>query len=148
MMKLKNVLLLILVTCTTKVLLAAGPETEALSASSYTKLYYVDGRAGKDEGDGSKQSPWKSLKLAMSKATAETGKRVAILVAEGNYAEGGLTMKPKVDVFGGFNSNNWKRDIEKYRTIINGGGKLQLFIGANDARIDGFTLSNGSVLGN
>lgn len=126
----------------------SGPKTEVVPTGNYTKLYYVDVARGDDGGKGTKEAPWKSLAAALSKSVVEAQGRTAILVAEGVYAVGGLSMRSKVDMFGGFSSSGWNRDIERYRSVIDGSGKRQLLIGASDARIDGFTLSNGAAPGN
>lgn len=125
-----------------------GPQTEPFASAQYATTYYVDINKGTESGNGTRQSPWKSLATALQHSVAAGQKRTAILVAQGSYAEGLLSLKEKVDLFGGFDAVDWHRDVLQFRTIINGEGKKELFLGANDARIDGFVLTNGSVLGN
>ena len=51
-------------------------------------------------------------------------------------------MKQYVDLYGGFNNKTWERDIYKYSTILDGRQARRVVIGADDSRIDGFTVEN------
>jgi len=64
-------------------------------------------------------------------------------VAEGVYDNGTVSMIESVELFGGFSVNNWQRDIYKHPTILDGESVRQVVVGANHARIDGFTIRNG-----
>ncbi|MCU0645339.1 MAG: right-handed parallel beta-helix repeat-containing protein [bacterium] len=128
-------------------LLAIGPKTENVQLDNYQKLFYVSSANGSDEnGNGSAQLPWQSISLALSQIRdAASERRYAVLVSQGDYADTPISMKEFVDLFGGFDPTNWKRDIVKHRTILTGGQERRVVIGANHARLDGFVISNGQI---
>lgn len=122
-----------------------GPKTEAIDLTNFSKIYCVFYQTGSDKkGDGSKQNPWQSLTFALTKINdASESNKYAILVAEGIYDSGTIIMKEWIDLYGGFSSQTWERDIFQHRTILDGGRVCRVVVGANQARIDGFTLQNG-----
>lgn len=126
-----------------------GPKTQSVRPGDYHNVYHVSSTIGSNEnGDGSAQHPWQSISFALSQihdAASET--RYAVLVSEGEYAQTPLAMKDFVDLFGGFESANWKRDVVKRRTILTGEEERRAVIGANHARLDGFVISNGQIRG-
>ena len=126
---------------------AAGPQTRAYSPAGYATVRYVSARAGVDTADGSRSHPWRSLTHALEATTANTNARAAILVAEGTYAGKTLSMRPYVDLFGGFEAASWKRNIQAHRSVLDGEGKLRVVLGADHARLDGFVIANGRVRG-
>jgi len=70
--------------------------------------------------------------------------RYAVLVATGTYNGAGLQLKEYVDLYGGFDGLNWKaRDVYENATVLDGQKKGPIVIGANNARIDGFVITNG-----
>ena len=123
-----------------------GPQTEKVPTAQYAKIIYVDITGGKETGDGSRTTPWKSIKAALE----HLGKgqpKTAVLVAEGIYPESGIQLQPGVDLYGGFQSGSWERDIQHHASTLNG-GKQQILLGADNARLDGFVISGGSIRGN
>jgi hypothetical protein len=88
---------------------------------------------------------FQSVSAALASITdASATKRYAILVAAGTYHEVGMRMKPHVDLYGGFGTSDWKeRDVYKYATILDAKKKGAVVIGADDARLDGFVITNG-----
>lgn len=120
-----------------------GPRNTVVDVSAYDAVRYVSPKGSDERSDGSAGRPWRSLRQALTADPA--GGRVAVLVAAGTYEEGTLTMRPKVDLFGGFDAATWKRDIFSQPTILSGGGKNRVLIGAGDCRLDGFIVEGGLV---
>jgi hypothetical protein len=52
-------------------------------------------------------------------------------------------MQEWIDLYGGFDPENWKRDIVKHETILDGRGLRRVVIGQNNSRLDGFVIANG-----
>ena len=127
---------------------AAGPQTEKVPSAQYAKMVYVDITGGKETGDGSRAAPWKSIKMALEHLAGKDQEKKAVLVAEGVYPETGIQLQPGVDLYGGFRSGSWERDIQKHPTTLSGGGKQQILLGADQTRVDGFVISSGLIRGN
>ncbi len=109
----------------------------------YKSIYYVSVNSGSDKfGDGSAKKPWKTIHYAIKEASFSRVK-TAIFVASGIYNQGTITMHPLIDLYGGFNSEKWKRDIIKNKTFLDGEGVRRVVIAADSSRIDGFVVSNG-----
>ncbi len=74
-----------------------------------------------------------------------------IWVAEGTYTGGNpvLTMKDGVDIYGGFNGtevNLLERNTASHETILDGEDINRVVKGASNARLDGFTITNGYIV--
>lgn len=146
----KIFLLLIIITTTTipqniRDIAKVGPKTEMVNQSSYAIIYYVSVKTGSDkDGDGSADNPWKSISYAMKQVdNSSERQRTALMIGAGAYSGSTLKMKPQIDLFGGFNYESWKRDIHEYSSILDGESARRVVEGANDSRIDGFTITNG-----
>lgn len=149
----KNILLIALLFCFPAALLSQayeslsqiGPSTEKIDFQNYSQLFYVSHTKGSDtEGNGSVNKPWSSVYYALNKIVIATKEnRVAIFVSEGTYSGFTLQLKPYVDLYGGFNKENWQRDIYKYPTILDGQKMRRVIIAADNSSIDGFTITNG-----
>ena len=128
---------------------AHGPVSQEVALQQYASVRYVAQSTGSDTaGDGSVERPWQSLTHALARISdAAANKRYAVLVARGTYAEPTLHMKPHVDLYGGFNPDDWQRDIFAHRTILDGEGQRRVLVGADSARLDGFVIRNGRVRG-
>jgi Protein of unknown function (DUF1565)/Right handed beta helix region len=125
---------------------ALGVHTEKVDIKTYAKVFYVSLDAGNNKkGDGSKDSPWQTIDYALSQAMPDLSKkeRLAVLVSAGIYDQGTLIMKEFVDLYGGFHSKSWDRDVYKYRSVLDGQGVRRVVVAANNVRLDGFTVSNG-----
>jgi hypothetical protein len=122
-----------------------GLKTEAIELSDFNKIYQVSSKAGSDKsGDGSREKPWQTLTFALSKITdAAESNKCTVLVAEGIYNSNTIIMKEWVDLYGGFDPQTWERNIFQHRTVLDGGRVRRVVVGANHARIDGFTIQNG-----
>ncbi len=122
-----------------------GPKTEKINRDSYQKIVYISAIIGSDKtGDGSEENPWQTLVTAFTKITdATNSNRYAIFVSTGTYDQGTLGMKEWIDLYGGFNPQTWERDLVKNRSILDGCGLRRVVVGSNNARIDGFVITNG-----
>ncbi len=81
--------------------------------------------------------------LAAAKDASVT-KRYAVLVAAGTYRESPLKMKPFIDLYGGFAAGDWKTpNATQNPTILDAEQQGPVVIGANDSRLDGFTITGG-----
>lgn len=122
-----------------------GPKTISIKTSKYEAIYHVSIQKGSDKaGNGSKQKPWQTINHTLRTISNldENGKS-AVLVAEGIYNQGTILMIEDTELFGGFSAENWARDIVKYPSILDGCGVRRVVVGANNARIDGFTIRHG-----
>ena len=148
-----SILILLLVCCfiSPKPILTPkiGPKTEPVRIEEYNQVLYVSSTSGSNEnGDGSAQKPWKSISFTLDQIqNTDSENRCAVLVSSGDYAHTPIKMKQDVDLYGGFEPSQWKRNIEKNRTILTGGEERRVVNGANHARLDGFFISNGQVRG-
>ncbi|WP_428938932.1 right-handed parallel beta-helix repeat-containing protein [Fontivita pretiosa] len=125
-----------------------GPQTEAVDLSRYARVIYVSQTTGSDAADGSGEKPLASIEAAMSQARdASADKRCAILVSAGVYGGATVELKPYVDLYGGFDPDNWSRDIFAHASVIDGENTRRPVVGADHARIDGFVIRNGRADG-
>ncbi len=126
-------------------IIEAGPHTEQVDFGNYKSISYVSANTGSDKkGDGSKANPWQSIyKALISAANSDKENQTAVLVAEGSYTGKTLITIPFVDLYGGFESKTWERDIAAYPTILDGEKSRRVIYATNNVRIDGFTITNG-----
>lgn len=86
--------------------------------SAKGQTYYVSSSTGSNRNDGSKEAPLKNIQKALD--LAESGS--TILVAEGNYYgllnSGNIVITKPVTIIGGYNSDFSKRDVLKYKTMV------------------------------
>ncbi len=124
-----------------------GPKTQKVDNSHYTVIYYVSQKTGSDKkGDGTKANPWQTVFHALNSVKGESENHpAAVFVAEGDYSEATVVMKEYVDLFGGFNTDNWERDIYKYSTVLDGRHARRVVLGADNSVLDGFTVKNGCL---
>ena len=122
-----------------------GPKTEAVDLSLYAQVVYVSGTTGSDaSGHGSQADPWKTLHHALSHLDlAGPEARCVILVSAGVYSGYTVQMIDHVDLLGGYCPKSWERELFEHRTVLDGGGMHRVVMGADDARLDGFSILNG-----
>lgn len=127
----------------------AGPKTEKVDISKYSKVYYVSSETGSDTiGNGTMNSPWRTITHAFVEIKNATKQNLyAVEVAEGKYNEPTIHLKEYIDIYGGFNVKKWDRDIFTYETVLEGNGKHRIAFGNNNTKIDGFTFRGGVVKG-
>ena len=126
-----------------------GPRTVGVDLSRYANVRHVDLRRGDDVGgDGSREKPWASLPHALENVgPVAVGKRVALLISAGRYAQATLLLKSRIDLFGGFAAPGGERDILRHRTVLDGGETQRIAFGADDTQVDGIHFVGGRVRG-
>lgn len=126
-----------------------GPKTLSVDLGKYHGVSHVSAKTGSDtDCDGSAEKPSASISHALTYLTkAESGKRYAVLVAEGKYSGETLSLQPYVDLFGGYDASDWSRDIFNNPTVLDGQLKRRVIMGANHAKLDGFIVKRGRVRG-
>jgi predicted outer membrane repeat protein len=106
---------------------------------------YVDGSTGIDSGDClNSAAPCKTISYALSQAVATD----MIYVAQGIYTEN-LVINNQVELMGGFEAAGWTRNIAVNTTTVDGntsGTVVDFQAGSDNALLDGFTITNGSVM--
>lgn len=123
--------------------------TGYVDTESYHAVRYVSVKNGSDkEGDGSSSNPWAGIQYALNQIDdARLSKRYAVLVAEGVYDGGTVSMKEYVHLYGGFHPESWERDIESHKSVLDGKENGRVLTGADNAGVDGFVIQNGLVRG-
>ena len=81
-----------------------------------------------------------NIQAAINAASA----RDVIWVAEGIYNEN-IVLKADVKLEGGWKSDFSARNWHEWPSIIDGGGRGSVVIGANKATLDGFSITNGDA---
>ena len=118
---------------------ASGNGTPALGSD----IIYVD----KDVASSGDGTSWAQAKETVTEALAIAVSGKDIWVADGTYAEAAtLAMVAGVDLYGGFagtETSRGDRDWENNLTLLSGGGTQRVITGANNARLDGFVITNG-----
>jgi hypothetical protein len=123
-----------------------GPNTEVVDLNAYARVLYVAANADA-RGNGEKAHPFPTLDAAMKSVEQPDDKhRVAILVAAGTHHVTNLQLKPFVDLFGGFDGE-WNRDIFASASALDGAQSGPVVLGADNACIDGFIITNGKHTG-
>ena len=108
----------------------------------------VDNRSGNEDG-ARWETAFTSVQAGIDavKATGEPGE---VWVAEGTYTTAGNTvvaMAPFCDLYGGFAGNETlrdQRDTKAHDAVIDGEGVHACVYGADNARLDGFTITRGN----
>jgi len=128
---------------------AVGPHNSEVDLSSYAAIYYVALAVDLETvSDGTRAKPWPSVASAMKHLEpADKNHRIAVLVAAGTYDDTTIQMRQFVDLFGGYSTHSWQREIFRNETILDGLHTRRVIIGANDARLDGFVVRRGRALG-
>jgi hypothetical protein len=108
-------------------------------------ILYVDGATGADTGNcQSSVAPCKTIGYAISQAVATD----MIYVAQGTYTEN-LVVSSQISLMGGYEATSWTRDFTMNVTTIDGnlvGTVVDFQAGSDSAVLDGFTITNGSVM--
>ena len=117
--------------------------------ATYQQLWHESQKTGSDSGGhGSRERPWQTIDQALTQSSAANAHgRHAILVTGGAYAKQTISMKPYVDLYGGFEPATGERDIMKHPTILHGEGTHRILLGANHARLDGFVIQGSATRG-
>ncbi|MBI2982208.1 MAG: hypothetical protein HYY44_07970, partial [Deltaproteobacteria bacterium] len=92
-----------------------GPHSNAIDTNQWKgKIVYVDGQT---DGDGEKESPFRTLSEALNKTRDAKGPTL-ILVAGGDYEEPSVAVEGGQYLFGGFDPTNWERDLSSRPSVI------------------------------
>ena len=97
-----------------------GPKTEQVNKGRYGHIYYVSVKSGSDKkGDGTRSKPWKTLVFAMQQIReGSESSPGAVFTAAGCYDQGTIMMVSFIDLYGGFEDQNWQRNIDDYKTVL------------------------------
>ncbi len=108
------------------------------------RIHYVRADATQG-GDG---SSWENAFTSIQATLYVSSANDEIWIASGNYNEN-IWMEPGVALYGGFEGNEQSRDTRDWttnETIINASGlDTYAVVGANNAVLDGFTVTGGSA---
>ena len=125
-----------------------APKTEQVDLSKFTKRIYVSERKDGLQKDGSKENPYASINDAVTQLNnLSKDNKAAILVSVGIYSSETIKLKEYVTLYGGFNSETWERDIDKYETVFSGKEGERIIVASDNTTIDGFTISNAKFRG-
>ncbi len=135
-----------------------GPRTESVDFGAYAEVRYVAIDIGQDVLEaGSMTQPWRTLEYALARITdATVSRRYALLVGEGAYLTpdppylqpGGFQLVRYVDLYGGFESSGWTRDLGAHATILDAtrlGEHGRVVNIPGNVRLDGFVVRNGEL---
>jgi len=124
-------------------LLIAGLGSATLTHAA-PGILYVDGATGADTGNcQTAVTPCKTIGYAITQAVATD----MIYVAKGTYTEN-LALSSQISLLGGYEATGWTRDIALNVTTVDGnqaGTVVDFQAGSDNAVLDGFTITNGSV---
>jgi len=119
------------------------PKTIQVNKSEFEKVFYVSPKGNDSNGGGTMESPFATIKKAVSMASGNS--KTAVIVGEGIYLENDIKLANGTSLFGGFSLKSWTRDVNKYTTTIDGEGKSRIIIAADNLKIDGFTITGGKI---
>jgi hypothetical protein len=123
------------------------PRTQAVDLSKYRTVLYVSADSI-NKRNSEIDTLFTSIHTALSALdNLSESDQAAVLVAGGIYSGETLEMKEFTHIYGGYNLETWKRDIEKYETILEGIDDLRIIIAGNNTTIDGFTITGGKFRG-
>ena len=110
-----------------------GPKSDPVDTNLYHRVVYV-----------SPTSDYTSPEAALNGITNnKTTRRYVVLVAAGYYKTVNLQMKENIDLFGGFDPEDWSRDIFANPTILDAQNEGSVLLGASFSRVDGFFITGG-----
>ncbi len=95
---------------------------------------------------GTATQPFRSIAYALELAEGLPGAAVNVRVAGGTYLER-VTMEPYVNLLGGYAATDWSRDLLANPVTLDGGRAGSVVTGANNALLEGFTITQGSASG-
>lgn len=126
-----------------------GWATEVVDEQAFATIIFVSQEGSDENGDGSRNLPLATPGAALEMLSGiSTGQDAALFVASGIYTVNDLRLVTGVHLFGGFDPVTWERNIDANRTILTGGDKGRILLGADQCRIDGFQITGGSFRGN
>lgn len=96
-----------------------------LLAPGFPGDYYVSPNGSDLTGEGAPAKPWASIGKALASASASQGDPALIRIASGTYVET-LILPDYVELYGGYEDQNWSRNILQYQSIIQPSDPLSL----------------------
>lgn len=97
---------------------------------------WVSADKGSPSGDGSRQAPLASIQAGIDAADVAGAD---VYVASGNYDES-LQLRSRVSVYGGWNADDWHRDLDMYRPAVSGGATAVFGEQVGDLTIEGLEI--------
>jgi hypothetical protein len=124
------------------------PQTQQIDLTKFSKVIYVSSFETNENQNGTKENSYTTIKEAVDKLSGlSKDSQAAVLVSEGNYTSKTIDLKEYVHLYGGYDSETWTRDIEKYKTILTGDGESRILIAEDNTTIDGFTITGAKFRG-
>ena len=115
----------------------------ALCASAVNAYVKPDG------SDGNNGQSWATARKTITGGLGVAGSGDTVFVAAGTYNER-VSLKDGRSILGGYNAATGERDIDQYKTILDGTGLTKYFLYKNDAPptvhilVEGLTIQNGN----
>jgi hypothetical protein len=94
--------------------------------------------AGDSANAGTREAPLSSIQHAIDMAD-NGGNGADVYVAAGTYAET-LTLRSRVSLYGGWNADDWTRDIDANRPVVTGGETAVYGESSNDLTVEGLEI--------
>ncbi len=124
------------------------PQTQQIDLNKFSKVIYVSTAVKNEDQNGTKDNPYTSVKEAVDNLkNLSEQMNAAVLVAAGTYVINNLNLKEHIHLYGGFDPDNWQRDIEKYETVLTGVDGSRIIIAEDNTVIDGFTITGAKFRG-
>lgn len=123
------------------------PVMDTVKFTDYANVVYVSLNKIEGERDGSKEKPFDNLSAALEKSNSSEESQTAVLVSEGSYSVSNLELQEFVHLFGGYDGETWERDIAKYKAVLLGTAGSRMIIGADNAVVNGFTITGAEYRG-
>src|SRR5262245_26156056 len=117
-------------------------------AEATTQVFYVSVTTGSDSpAGGTLATPWKTIPYALLQVTGTSPDPVELRVDAGTY-NSAITMEEFVSILGGYKPGFSSRDPRTFVSVLNGGGTAtHVVLCANNATLDGFTVTGGNATG-
>lgn len=118
------------------------PRTQQIDLTKFSKVIYVFSLGTNENQNGTKENPYTTVKDAVDNLEKlSENMKAAVLVAAGTYETNTLNLKEHIHLYGGFDPEEWQRDIEKYETILTGVDESRIIVAEDNTTIDGFTIT-------
>jgi hypothetical protein len=123
----------------------SGPINKDVNVKSYDNVLYISESGSDESGLGTKDNPYKSITKAIM--NLENNGKTALFIAEGKYSVSSLKLKNGIELYGGFNSKTWERNIYKNISVVTADSGKNAFICADNSVIDGFLFRKNIIRG-
>lgn len=124
------------------------PRTQQIDLTKFSKVIYVTSLGTNVNQNGTKENPYTTVKEAVDNLEKlSKNMKTAVMVAAGTYETNTINLKEHIHLYGGFDPEEWQRDIEKYETILTGVDEGRIIIAEDNTTIDGFTITGAKFRG-